>query len=103
VTAWIALKTGPTIVFTGLGAGVALAALILILHYNKRATGARRDIGHVLLLLEPVIKLEERRPADTLKRFKKHSYFHDGWELVIFALVLLGTVVVTYFVTSLSR
>jgi hypothetical protein len=97
VTAWVALDRPPPFIFTGLALGVALAALLLILHYNKRAVGARKDLNHTFSLLEAVIKPEERRREG---RPDNKRFFHDGWELLIFTLVLLGTVVVTYTVTA---
>ncbi|HEY7414919.1 MAG TPA: hypothetical protein VH593_06990 [Ktedonobacteraceae bacterium] len=107
VTAWIALKTDRTLTFTWLSAGVGVAAAILILHYNKRAAGARIDLDRSLALLKPVITHEELRRRKTFipQGFwdKLRLFFHDGWELLVFSGVLLGTVVVTYFVTGFPR
>jgi hypothetical protein len=107
VTAWVALGKQPSLIFTGLGAVVASAAIVLIFHYNKRAAGARTDLDRALALLAPIIKHEELMNRETFMRKgfygKLRLLFHDGSELVIFTLVLIVTVAVTYFVTGLNR
>ena len=100
ITAWVALRAPPSLVFTGLASGVALGAFVLIPHYNKRATGARRDIEHTFSLIEPVIKYAELGREETRKRYEKVSFFHDDAELLVFTLVLLGTVAAAYLITG---